>query len=77
MADHMDVLETRDAGTRAQALAEVLPRMVAAAMRAPAQATRLVGIDPAGVTDRAALARIPVLRKADLPAAQKAAPPRL
>ncbi|MBR0673457.1 phenylacetate--CoA ligase family protein, partial [Neoroseomonas soli] len=43
--------------------------------RAPAQAARLAGIDPAGVTDRAALARIPVLRKSDLPAAQKAAPP--
>ncbi|CAH0225570.1 phenylacetate--CoA ligase family protein [Roseomonas sp. CECT 9278] len=75
MADHMDALETRDAGTRAQALAAVLPRVVEAAMRAPAQAARLAGIDPAAVTDRAALARLPVLRKADLPAAQKADPP--
>jgi phenylacetate-CoA ligase len=75
MADHMDALETRDAGARAAAIAALLPRVVAAAMRAPAQAARLAGVDPAGVTDRAALARLPVLRKADLPAAQKADPP--
>lgn len=75
MADHMDALETRDAAARAGHLAQVLPQVVAAAMRAPAQAARLAGLDPAGVTDRAALARLPVLRKADLPAAQKADPP--
>uniref|UniRef100_UPI0018DF58AE phenylacetate--CoA ligase family protein n=1 Tax=Roseomonas rosulenta TaxID=2748667 RepID=UPI0018DF58AE len=45
------------------------------AMRAPALAARLAGVEAAAVTDRAALARLPVLRKADLPAAQKAAPP--
>ncbi len=33
------------------------------------------GIDPAGITSRAALAGLPVLRKADLPALHKAAPP--
>ncbi len=75
MADPMDALEARGAGTRAQALAAVLPQVVAAAMRAPAQAARLAGVDPAAVTDRAALARLPVLRKADLPGAQKADPP--
>jgi phenylacetate-CoA ligase len=75
MADHMDALEIRDVGTRAQALAAVLPQVVAAAMRAPTQAARLAGLDPAAVTDRAALVRLPVLRKADLPAAQKADPP--
>jgi phenylacetate-CoA ligase len=42
---------------------------------APAYAERLKGVDPASVTDRAALARLPVLRKADLPALHKAAPP--
>ena len=75
MADHLDALETRDAAARAAALSAVLPQVLAAAMRAPAQAARLAGVDPARVTDRAALAHIPVLRKADLPAAQKAAPP--
>ena len=33
------------------------------------------GIDPADITSRAALAGLPVLRKADLPALHKAAPP--
>jgi phenylacetate-CoA ligase len=75
MAEHMDALETRDPAARAAEVARLLPTVVAAAMRAPAQAARLSGIDPAGVTDRAALARLPVLRKADLPAAQKADPP--
>jgi phenylacetate-CoA ligase len=75
MADHMDALETRDTAARAAQIAARLPAVVAAAMRAPAQASRLSGIDPSAVTDRAALARIPVLRKADLPAAQKADPP--
>lgn len=75
MADHMDVLETRDAAARDAHVAHVLPLVVAAAMRAPAQAARLTNVDPARVTDRAALARVPVMRKADLPAAQKADPP--
>jgi phenylacetate-CoA ligase len=75
MAEHMDALETRGAEARAAAIAATLPRVVAAAMRAPAQAARLAGVDPAAVTDRGALARLPVLRKADLPAAQKADPP--
>jgi phenylacetate-CoA ligase len=75
MADHMDALETRDAAARAADVARLLPRVVAAAMRAPAQAARLAGVDAAAVSDRAALARLPVLRKADLPAAQKVDPP--
>ena len=33
------------------------------------------GIDPAAITSRAALARLPVLRKSELPALHKAAPP--
>jgi phenylacetate-coenzyme A ligase PaaK-like adenylate-forming protein len=45
------------------------------AMAAPAYAERLKGIDPADITDRAALARLPVLRKSDLPALHKASPP--
>lgn len=75
MRQHMDGRETRDAAARAAEIAQRLPAVVVAAMRAPAQAARLAGIDPATVTDRAALARLPVLRKADLPAVQKAAPP--
>nr|WP_246736308.1 AMP-binding protein [Enterovirga sp. DB1703] len=52
-----------------------LPEVIAAAMRAPAYAERLAGIDPPQVTDRAALARLPVLRKSELPALHKAKPP--
>src|SRR5471032_1870639 len=44
-------------------------------MAAPAYAERLGGADPADITSRAALAALPVLRKADLPALHKAAPP--
>ena len=44
-------------------------------MAAPGWRAHLGSIDPAGLVDRAALARLPVLRKSDLPALQKAAPP--
>jgi phenylacetate-CoA ligase len=44
-------------------------------MAAPAYAERLKGIDPASIISRAALARLPVLRKSDLPALHKATPP--
>src|SRR5471032_607094 len=44
-------------------------------MAAPAYAERLGGADPAEITSRAALARLPVLRKSDLPAMHKASPP--
>src|SRR5471032_2861183 len=44
-------------------------------MAAPAYAERLGGADPAEITSRAALATLPVLRKSDLPALHKAAPP--
>jgi phenylacetate-CoA ligase len=46
-----------------------------AALQAPAYAERLKGIEPANITTRAALAALPVLRKSDLPALHKAAPP--
>jgi phenylacetate-CoA ligase len=75
MGEYFDARETRSADARDAELASLLPGVVAAAARAPAQAARLAGADPAAVTSRAALARIPVLRKADLPAAQKADPP--
>lgn len=52
-----------------------LPAALAAALQAPAYATHLAGIDPAAVTDRAALARLPVLRKGEMPARQREALP--
>ncbi|MEI4485547.1 phenylacetate--CoA ligase family protein [Frigidibacter sp. MR17.14] len=70
-----DALERRSVDERAAALARDLPAALARAMTAPGLAAHLAGLDPAAVTDRAALARLPVLRKSELGAAQKAAPP--
>jgi phenylacetate-CoA ligase len=72
---HYDERETRPMAARNAEIAARLPAVVSAAKRAPAQAERLSGVDPAAVTDRAALARLPLLRKADLPALQAEAPP--
>src|SRR5262245_45603608 len=44
-------------------------------MRAPGWARHLAGVDPKAATSRAALARLPLLRKSDLPALQKQTPP--
>jgi phenylacetate-CoA ligase len=75
MTDHYDTLETRDPAAREADLFARLPDVLRKAMAAPAYATHLAGIDPAAVTGRAALARLPVLRKSALPALHKAAPP--
>ncbi|TNC07138.1 phenylacetate--CoA ligase [Methylobacterium terricola] len=52
-----------------------LPAALAAALKAPAYAAHLAGLDPTTVTDRAALARLPVLRKGEMPARQRDALP--
>jgi phenylacetate-CoA ligase len=75
MTEHYDALETRQAREREADLFARLPGVLRKAMAAPAHAERLAGIDPAEITDRAALARLPLLRKSDLPALHKAAPP--
>ena len=75
MTDHYDALETREPAEREAELFSRLPEVLRKAMAAPAYAERLAGIDPAGVTSRAALARLPLLRKSDLPALHKSAPP--
>src|SRR3982074_2342132 len=75
MIDHYDALETREPSEREAELFSRLPNVLRSAMAAPAYAERLRSIDPAGITSRAALAKLPVLRKADLPALHKAAPP--
>ena len=75
MTDHYDARETRPLAEREAELFSQLPEVLRRAMAAPGYAERLSGIDPAGVTSRAALAALPVLRKADLPALHKAAPP--
>jgi phenylacetate-CoA ligase len=75
MTEHYDALETRDPASRDADLFARLPDVLRKAMEAPAYAERLKGIDPAQVASRATLARLPVLRKSDLPGLHKAAPP--
>jgi phenylacetate-CoA ligase len=75
MPAHFDTLETRDAAARATSQLAQLRIALAAALRAPAYAQALKGLDPRDVTDMKALASLPVLRKSDLPAFHKAKPP--
>src|SRR4051812_25773312 len=75
MSQHFDALETRAPASREADLFARLPGVLRKAMEAPAYAAHLRGVDPASVTSRAALARLPVLRKSELPALHKAAPP--
>jgi phenylacetate-CoA ligase len=75
MTDHYDALETRDPAEREADLFSRLPNVLHRAMAAPGYAAHLKGIDPAAITSRAALAHLPLLRKANLPALHKAAPP--
>ena len=67
---HFDDLETRSEDARAAALARALPEQVAIARRLPGYAGALDELDPAAITGRDALTRLPVLRKSDLGAAQ-------
>jgi phenylacetate-CoA ligase len=73
--NHYDALETRPPDKRESELFSRLPGVLRKAMAAPAYAERLKSVDPADITSRAALARLPVLRKSELPALHKAAPP--
>jgi phenylacetate-CoA ligase len=75
MPDHLDTLETRDPAEREATQAAALPELITRAVAAPGWAKHLAGVDPASVTSRAALAKLPLLRKSDLIALQKAAPP--
>ena len=76
MTEYFDSLETRSADARDAALFEALPEQVALAKAdSPAFAKSLAELDPASVTSRAALARLPVLRKSDLIDLQQAEPP--
>jgi phenylacetate-CoA ligase len=75
MTEYYDTLETREPAERETGLLARLPGVLRKAMAAPAYAERLAGIDPATITGRAALARLPVLRKSELPRLHKASPP--
>jgi phenylacetate-CoA ligase len=72
--EFFDALETRSADARETALFAALPaHLSAAASAAPALAARLAGHDLASVSSRAALSRLPVLRKGELLEQQRAA----
>jgi phenylacetate-CoA ligase len=75
MPNPYDALETRDLAQRERDEAAWLPEIVAHAMAAPGWAKQLAGIDPRAIGSRAALAKLPVLRKTDLANLQKEYPP--
>jgi phenylacetate-CoA ligase len=74
--EHFDALETRDPAERERALMARLPQQIAhARAHAPGCAERLRDVDAAAIASRAALARLPVLRKRELIELQKKRPP--
>ena len=76
MPEYYDSLETRRPEERERALLAVLPGQIAQAKRkAPGWARILSDVDPAAVTSRVALAKLPVTRKSDLVVLQKAERP--
>ena len=75
MSQHFDELETRDPAVREKDLFARLPAALAHAVTAPGWREHLAGVDPNAVTSRAALARLPLLRKSALLGLQKDAPP--
>jgi phenylacetate-CoA ligase len=73
---YLDRLETRDAEARERDHLARLPLQVAhAKARAPAYARLLADVDPQAITSRDALASLPIVRKSDLIALQRATPP--
>ena len=73
---YWDKSETRSTKARERALLAELPKFIAhARKRAPGWAKMLSEVNPAKVKTRAALAKLPVIRKSDLPALQKEMPP--
>jgi phenylacetate-CoA ligase len=76
MTAHFDDLEIRQADDRENDLFARLPEFLTQAVAAaPGVARWLDGVDLASVTSRAALAKLPVLRKSDLMEAQAKEPP--
>jgi phenylacetate-CoA ligase len=73
MSIHFDALETRDPAQREAALLAALPKQVAhARANAPAFAKSLQSVDAASVNSRAALSKLPVIRKHELLEQQQA-----
>jgi phenylacetate-CoA ligase len=70
--EHYDALETRKPAAREAAILAALPAHLSAARAAPSIGAMLADSEPASVDSRAALARVPVTRKADVLQAQHA-----
>ena len=70
-----DDLETRDADQRAADMAQALPDQIARAKIMAGYAERLGDVVPDAIKTVADLAKLPILRKTDLGAAQRAHPP--
>jgi phenylacetate-CoA ligase len=76
MGQHFDALETREASARERELLARLPAQIAHARSRSAHFARvLAAVDPASVSSRAALAKLPVTRKSALMELQKASLP--
>ena len=73
--EYYDTLETRDPQVRESELFAALRDHLRSAVRAPAMARLLDGVDPDQVTDRRTLAALPVVRKSELMALQADSPP--
>jgi phenylacetate-CoA ligase len=74
-SEHFDQLETRDPDARERDFFGRLPDFIALALSASGWATQLAGVDPNTVTSRAALAKLPVLRKSELVVRHTERPP--
>jgi len=71
-SEFFDELETRDPAARERAQFQALVEQIAnAKQNAPALAEILAEVEPAAIGDRAALARLPVIRKSELTDRQK------
>ncbi len=76
MQENLDPRERRSPDEREQALMKALPAVVSHLFgRAPGFRERDPGVVPGEVTDRAALARLRLVRKSELPELQRARPP--
>jgi phenylacetate-CoA ligase len=73
---YFDRQEVRDPNERERSIFHALPGLIRHAIdNAPYFREHLAGVEPDTVTSRAALARIPLVRKAELEARQRAQPP--
>lgn len=73
--DTFDALERRDPQQRERELMARLPALIARAQSAPGWAAILDGVDAQQIDSRAALAQLPITRKADLKMLQRQAMP--